>query len=134
MEKNMKRNESIEIKRIWDILKSKKIWIALILIVFTVLGSVYSYHYVVPKYRATSTLLLIPNTISEDKTVTNLELLINSELINTYSNIAKNPKILRKTIDNLGLNMSEKQLLSNMQVNILDNTYIIEISVAKIFL
>ena len=130
MEKNRKRNESIEIKRILDILRSKKILIALILIVFIVLGSVYSYHYVVPKYRATSTLLLIPNTISEDKTVTNLELLINSELINTYRNIAQNPKILRKTIDNLGLNMSEKQLLSNMKANILDNTYIIEISVS----
>ena len=101
MEKNMKRNESIEMKRILDILRSKKILIALILIVFIVLGSVYSYHYVVPKYKSTSTLLLIPNTISEDKTVTNLELMVNSELINTYSNIAKNPKVLRQTIDNL---------------------------------
>ncbi len=132
MEKNMKRNESIEMKRILDILRSKKILIALILIVFIVLGSVYSYHYVVPKYKSTSTLLLIPNTISEDKTVTNLELMVNSELINTYSNIAKNPKVLRQTIDNLGLDMSEKQLLSSMEVNILENTYIIEISVSNI--
>ena len=131
MEKNIKRNESIEIKRILDILRSKKILVAFILITFIVLGSLYSYYYVVPKYKSTSTLLLIPNTISEDKTVTNLELLINSELINTYSNIAKNPKVLRQTIDNLGLDMSEKQLLNNMEVNILDNTYIIEISVSN---
>lgn len=132
MEKNMKRNESIEIKRILGILKSKKILIALILIVFTVLGSVYSYHYVVPKYKSTATLLLIPNSVSENREMANIELLMNSELINTYSNIAKNSKVLKQAINNLGLDMTEQELSSKMQVNITENTYIIEISVTSI--
>ena len=62
----MKRNESIEIKRILDILKSKKIFIVLILILFILMGYVYTYHYVVPKYKSTSTLLLIPSDTYEN--------------------------------------------------------------------
>lgn len=130
MEKNMKRNESIESKRILDILVSKKILIAFILIVFTLLGYVYTYHFVVPKYQSTSTLLLIPNDTYESRELTNIELLINSELITTYSSIAQNSKILKQTINNLGLDMTEKQLLSQMKVKNIDDSYIIEISIA----
>lgn len=127
----MKKNENMEIKRILDILKSKKILIAFILIVFTLLGYLYSYYYVIPEYKSTATLLLIPNNVSANKTITNLELSINSELITTYSNIAKNPKVLKQTISNLDLNMTEQQLLHKMQVNMIENTYIIEISISN---
>lgn len=129
MEKNIKRNESIEIKRILDILKSKKIFIVLILILFILMGYIYTYHYVVPKYKSTSTLLLIPSDTYENKELTNIELLINSELIRTYSSIAQNSKILKQTIHNLELDMTEKQLLKQMEVNIIDDSYIIEISI-----
>lgn len=125
----MKRNESIEIKRILDILKSKKIFIVLILILFILMGYIYTYHYVVPKYKSTSTLLLIPSDTYENRELTNIELLINSELIHTYSSIAQNSKILKQTIHNLGLDITEKQLLKQMQVNIIDDSYIIEISI-----
>lgn len=131
MEKNMKKNESIEIKRVLDILVSKKVIVLCILIVFMVLGYIYTYHFVVPKYQATSTLLLIPNDTYESRELTNIELLINSELITTYSSIAQNSKILKQTIRNLGLDMTEKQLLSQMKVRIVDESYIIEISISN---
>lgn len=131
MEKNMKKNESIEIKRVLDILVSKKVIVLCILIVFMVFGYIYTYHFVVPKYQATSTLLLIPNDTYESRELTNIELLINSELITTYSSIAQNSKILKQTIRNLGLDMTEKQLLSQMKVRIVDESYIIEISISN---
>ncbi len=131
MEKNMKKNESIEIKRVLDILVSKKVIILCILILFMVFGYIYTYHFVVPKYQSTSTLLLIPNDTYESRELTNIELLINSELITTYSSIAQNSKILKQTIRNLGLDMTEKQLLSQMKVSIVDESYIIEISISN---
>ena len=127
----MKKNESIEIKRVLDILVSKKVIVLCILIVFMVFGYIYTYHFVVPKYQATSTLLLIPNDTYESRELTNIELLINSELITTYSSIAQNSKILKQTIRNLGLDMTEKQLLSQMKVRIVDESYIIEISISN---
>ena len=86
----MEKNENVELKRIIDILFSKKLLIIIVLIIFTLLGYLYSYEYVVPEYKSTSTLLLIPDGESENKAITTSDLTVNSGLISTYSNIAKN--------------------------------------------
>ena len=127
----MEKNENIELKRIFDILKSKMLLIVFILIAFTLLGYVYSYYYVVPEYKSTATLLLIPNEGTEKQAITATDLNINAELISTYSNIAKQPKVLKQVIQNLNLNMTEQELLNKMQVRILSSTYIIELSVTN---
>lgn len=125
----MGKDENIEINRIIDILKSKKILIAFILSLFIVLGYFYSYHYVKPEYKSTTTLLLIPNNSEESKTITNSDLTLNSGLISTYSNIAKNSKVLKKVIDNLNLNITEAELLKRIEISIVKDTHILEISV-----
>ncbi len=122
----MNKNENIEFKRMLDILNNKKRIIALILILFIALGYLYSY-YVVPEYKSTSTLLLIPN---DDETVTSSDLTLNSGLISTYGNIAKNSKVLKQVINNLNLNIQEGQLLSKIEINIIKDTHIMEISVS----
>lgn len=127
----MEKNENIELKRIFDILKSKMLLIVFILITFTLLGYVYSYYYVVPEYKSTATLLLIPNEGTEKQGITATDLNLNAELISTYSNIAKQPKVLKQVIQNLNLNMTEQELLNKMQVRILSSTYIIELSVTN---
>lgn len=127
----MEKSENIELTRIFDILKSKMLLIVFILIIFTLLGYVYSYYYVVPKYTSTATLLLIPNESSEKQAITATDLSVNSELISTYSNIAKQPKVLKQVINNLNLDMTEQELLNQMQVCILNSTYIIELSVTN---
>ena len=125
----MDRNENIELKRMLDILNNKKGIIVLILILFIALGYLYSYCYVVPEYKSTSTLLLIPN---DDETVTSSDLTLNSGLISTYGNIAKNSKVLKQVINNLNLNISEEQLLNKIEINIIKDTHIMEISVSDI--
>lgn len=125
----MDKNENIEIKRMLDILKSKKILVICIVILFTLFGYIYSFYYVVPQYKSTSTLLLIPDNVSEQRTISHSDLMVNSGLIETYCNLAKNTKILKQVIANLSLDLSEKELLDKMQVNIKKDTYIIQISV-----
>lgn len=125
----MERDENIEINRIIDILKSKKILIAFILSLFIVLGYFYSYHYIKPEYKSTTTLLLIPNNSEESKTITNSDLTLNSGLISTYSNIAKNSKVLKKVIENLNLQITESELLKRIEISIVKDTHILEISV-----
>lgn len=126
----MIKNESIESKRILDVVKKKLVILVLVLVVFMLLGYAYSYYYVVPEYKSTETLLLIPNNKTEEQRITSNDLTLNSELISTYSNIAKEPKVLRQVIDNLNLDMSEKELLEKLKVNVTIDTYIIEITVA----
>lgn len=70
---------------------------------------------------------LIPN---DDETVTSSDLTLNSGLISTYGNIAKNSKVLKQVINNLNLNIQEGQLLSKIEINIIKDTHIMEISVS----
>lgn len=84
---------------------------------------------VVPTYQSTETLLLIPNETAGEKTLTSSDLNLNSGLITTYSNIAKQSKVLKQVIRNLGLNLSEAEFAKQIQVKILPDTYIIEIAV-----
>ena len=123
----MNKNENIEFKRMLDILNNKKGIIILVLILFIILGYLYSYYYVVPEYKSTSTLLLIPN---DAETVTSSDLTLNSGLISTYGNIAKNSKVLKQVINNLNLNISEEQLLNKIEINIIKDTHIMEMSVS----
>jgi len=122
-------NGNIEIKRILDILKSKVILIVVILLAFIMLGYMYSYYYIVPKYSATETLLLIPNNTAEGSMITSSDLTLNSGLISTYSDIAKQSRVLKQVIENLNLNMSEKELANKVNVSFTNDTYIIEITV-----
>lgn len=124
----MEKNENIEITRILDLINSKKIIIVFILVIFILIGYFYSYHYIEPKYRATSTLLLIPNTESQSQTMMNTDLSINSGLIETYRSIGENSKILKQVIENLGLDMTEQQLLEKMKIKVIKDTYMIEVN------
>lgn len=118
-------NKGSEMKRILSILRSKEILVSLIILVSVLLGTIYSYYFKTPKYNASSTLLLIPN--NESQMVTSSELNLNSELISTYSNIAKQSKILNKVIKNLDLDMTEEKLLSNLRISNITGTYMIKI-------
>ena len=125
----MEKNSNIEVKRILDIIKGKKILIIFMLLVFCALGYFYSFYYVTPVYKASTTLLLIPNSNDDTRTITNSDLTLNSGLISTYSNIANNSKILNQVIENLNLNMTERQLARNLRINVVDETHIMEVSV-----
>lgn len=133
----MGKNENIEISRILDIIKSKKLVIATILVIFIVLGCIYSYHYVVPKYKATSSLLLIPNSASEGKVIVssdltvNADLTVNSGLIETYRSIGENSKVIKQVINNLGLDMTEEELLKDMRITVMKDTYVIQVEVTN---
>lgn len=123
-------NKSNIIKRILDILQSKELIVISILIASVLLGYIYSYGFVTPKYKTSSTLLLIPN--NENEKITSSDLNLNSELISTYSNIAKQPKILKQVIQNLNLDMTEGELLENLKISNIAGTYIIEITVESV--
>lgn len=133
----MGKNENIEISRILDIIKSKKLVIATILVIFIVLGYIYSYHYVVPKYKATSSLLLIPNSASEGKVImssdltVNADLTVNTGLIETYRSIGENSKVIKQVINNLGLDMTEEELLKDMKITVMKDTYVIQVAVTN---
>lgn len=125
----MENYEDIDIKRILEIIFSKKIFIILILLLSMTLGYVYSYYYKQPEYKSSVTILLVADENKVNKEVTQTDLNINSSLISTYSSIAKSTNVVQKTINNLGLDMSAAKLQKSIEATQIDKTQFLKITV-----
>lgn len=127
----METNENIDFRKLINILFSKKLFIIFIVMVSIVLGYFYSYYYKMPKYSSSVTLLLVGDENKEQKEVTQVDLLLNSGLIPTYSNIAKSANVVKQTIDNLQLDISVEELQKNVTVEEVKGTQFIKIIVVN---
>ena len=121
--------ENIDIKRMMEIIFSKKLLIALIMLLSITLGYVYSYYYKQPEYKSSVTILLVADENKLNQGLTQNDLSINSSLISTYSSIAKSTNVIQKTIENLGLNINAENLQKNIEAIPVDKTQILKITV-----
>ena len=125
----MENNEYIDMKKILNIILSKKIFIATIILLSLVVGYFYSYYYKKPQYNSSVTVLLTRDEAQGEKQVTQTDLNLNSGLISTYGSIAKSANVLSKVIENLGLDISVQNLQKNLTVAEIKNTQFLKITV-----
>ncbi len=124
----------LNLKEIFNIFWSRKIQMLIIVAIFVVIGIIYSYVYVVPKYQAETQLILVNSTNSnnssvEDLGVTTTEITLNQKLVATYSTLIKGKNILDEVINNLGIDISANELKNNITVKSVNSTEIISITV-----
>lgn len=125
----MENNEYMDMKKILNIISSKKIFIALIILLSLVMSYFYSYYYKKPQYNSSVTVLLTGDEAQGKKQVTQTDLNLNSGLISTYGSIAKSANVLSKVIENLGLDISVRNLQKNLTVAEIKNTQFLKITV-----
>ena len=128
--------EEIDLKELFEIFWHKKVQIILIILIFMVIGIIYSVGFVTPMYSSSTTLVLAGTASSTDEnqtanTITTTDLTINSKLVATYSELVKSQNILGEVISNLGINIDEEQLRQNVQVTSVEDTELIEITVSN---
>ncbi len=132
MDSNM---EEIDLKELFEIFWHKKIYIILIVLIFIVLGIIYSVGLVTPMYSSSTTLVLAGTASSTEEqstnTITTSDLSINSQLVSTYSELVKSNNILGQVISNLGINIDLEELRENVEVTSVEDTELIEITVTN---
>jgi len=123
--------EEIDIKELLGLFWSKKIEIIIIAIVFTILGTIYSFTMVTPKYEASTTLVLASLKDNASESITQTDITINSKLVATYSELVKSKTVLREALTNLNLEekVSEETLRNSIKVKAVEDTEIIKITV-----
>lgn len=107
-----------------------------IIILTTILVILLSYGYVkyiqTPMYHSKTTIILVQNSNeSIDNTLTQSELNVNEKLVKTYSEIIKSRTILEKVIESLQLQMSSKELENEIDVKLISDTSILEVTVSN---
>ena len=126
--------EEIDLKELFEIFWHKKAQIILIILIFMVIGIIYTVGFVTPMYSSSTTLVLAGTASSTEEqsqnTITTADLSINSQLVSTYSELVKRNNILGQVISNLGINIDAEELRQNVEVTSVEDTELIEITVS----
>lgn len=125
--------EELDLKELFEIFWNKKAQIILIILIFIVLGIIYTMGFTTPMYTSSTTLVLA-GTANDDQgeasgTITTTDLTLNSKLVSTYSELVKSNNVIRQVKSNLGINVSEESLKKNISVSSVKDTELIEITV-----
>ena len=126
--------EELDLKELFNIFWSKKIQILLIVLIFAVVGVIYTIGFVTPMYSSSTSLVLTSaDSSSADATnsITTTDVTLNSKLVSTYSEIVKSKKVLRQVISNLQIDVEEETLRRNVTVSSVEDTELIEITVTN---
>ncbi len=128
--------EELDLKELFEIFWHKKVQIILLILIFMMIGVIYTIGFVTPMYTSSTTLVLVgtestnntENQVTESITTTDIT--INSKLVSTYSELVKSKSILGEVISNLGIDIDEEELRKNIEVTSVEDTELIEISVS----
>lgn len=128
--------EEIDLKELFELFWAKKVQIILVVLIFMIMGVIYTLGFTTPKYSAETTLILASQNNNQQNenaitTSTSTELTVNSKLVSTYSELIKSKNIIRQVISNLNLSkvMSEDELKNSVSVSSVKDTEIIKITV-----
>ena len=128
--------EEINLKRLFEVAFSLKWLIIVIMILCAFAGYMYSYKYVVPVYNSSIKLVLSQvqdsnpqENESKEESITQSDILINNQLVETYSEIIKSKNVTKKVIENLQLSINEETLSEKIQVSYVDGTQVLKITV-----
>ena len=127
--------EEIDLREILSILWERKFEIIILVLVFTILGALFSYTLIEPEYTSYTTVLLTQvndKTTDSEKKITQTDLTLNSNLVPTYSELIKSKAILTRVIDSLNISgLTESDLRKNISVTSITNTEMIKIAVTN---
>ncbi len=129
--------EELDLKELFEIFWSKKVQIILIILIFAVIGIIYTMGFVTPEYTSSTTLVLATSNgenqsaMNTTNSITTTDITLNSKLVSTYSVLVRSKDVLGQVISNLGIDISWESLKNNVTVSAVEDTEVIEISVTN---
>lgn len=120
--------EEIDLKELFIYIKNKIGLLIIIIFGITLIGSLYGLLIQKPMFNSYTTVVL-GGTESSNTGITQNDININKNLVDTYAEIVKSRSVLDKVIDELKLDMTYNQLGKIISVSALNDTEIIKITV-----
>ena len=120
----------MEIRDLFNLIVRNLILIIIIVLVFMILGALFTSLFIVPKYEASATLIVNKSRAESDsKDYSYNDILLTQKLVDTYSVIIMSDSVLNQVITNIGLELDPKELRSNLSISGINDTEIIKIMV-----
>lgn len=119
--------ETIDLSKLFTILKKNMKYLIILPIVFLVLSMVITFVFMTPKYSSSTQVLV--NQKETDNQIMAQQVQSNLQLVNTYSEIIKSPRILDKVSKNLKGKYSSKEISGMLTVSNQAESQILNIEV-----
>lgn len=125
--------EELDLREVFTMFWSRKLYVIIIIAIFIAIGVAYSYIYVSPVYKSEVTLVLVKaNDESNENTtgkITTTDLTLNQKLISTYRELLESRTVISTVINNLQIEKTENQLRNNINISNKENTDLLIITV-----
>lgn len=126
--------EELDLKELFLVFWNKKLEIILITILLMIVGVVYSYFFITPLYKSSTSLVLAQSSATVEQSgqtaITQSDININAKLVSTYSELIKSKAVLRQVVQNLNMDeITENIIKNNVSVEAVKNTELIQITV-----
>ena len=122
--------ETIDLREIFLLLKKHLLALIAVTVLFALLGYLVSALFIAPKYEASATMIVNSREDASAQTnITSDQINTATKLVDTYSVILTSDTVLDKTIEDLGLDMTYKELLNEVTVESVNSTQVMKISV-----
>lgn len=120
--------EEIDLKELFEYVKNKLGLIIVITVGICLLGCIYGLVFQKPMYKSYTTVILGSNATNSSQTITQTDITINRNLVDTYAQIVTSRRVLDQVINELNLDISYESLKSKISVSAVNNTEIIKIN------
>ena len=120
--------DTIDLKELFLYFKSKILIIFICIVLGFTVGGIYTLFIQKPVYESSTSILLIGD-IKQNDGLTNNDVTLNQNLVNTYSEVIKSKRIINQVISNLDLKSNYKEVSDMVNVSSLNETEIIRVGV-----
>lgn len=125
--------EELDLKELFNMFWSRKTYIILIVLIFIIIGAIYTMMYVSPVYKSEIVLYLVKSSEGNNEnitgSITTTDLTLNQKLVSTYMELVKEPKVINKVISNLNIDKTPEQVKQNISTTNETNSTEIKITV-----
>ena len=122
--------EEIDLKELFEFIKKKIGLLITITVVICLLSCIYGLFIQKPMYKSYTTIILGGNETTTSQTITQSDITLNKNLVDTYAEIVKSRRVLEQVIAELDLEETYEELSNKISVSSVNNTEIIKITVA----
>lgn len=121
----------VSLSELWQKIKNQAVVVILITLLTGIITAAISIYILEPQYRSNSTLIVgRPESYQNvSQTIDYNDVMLNQKLVGTYGEIMKSQSVMRQVSENLKLNLSLDELSNMVNVQTVNNTEIISLTV-----
>ncbi|RKQ85530.1 YveK family protein [Brockia lithotrophica] len=121
-------SEELGLQDVVRVLRKRLIWIILLTIIGALIAYVFSAYFTTPVYSASTQLIVNPKQ-NENAPLTYSDLQISLNLIETYKEVLKSPRILEKVVQLTGYSKGVGELNKHVKVNTVKQSQVLSVTV-----